>query len=185
MVNSGARANKQLDESSRVAVGRIGAAHGVRGEVRLQSFCADPADLARFGKLLTDRAGLIVQIQSMRPVKQVFVARLKGVETREQVEKLNGVMLFVAREELPQTTDPDEFYYADLIGLEARLKDGTLFGTVRSVDNFGAGDLLEIALAAGGNEYFAFTRETVPHVDIGGGYVTLVPPDSIEVRDEE
>lgn len=182
MQETGAKANQPSDDPSRIVVGRIGAAHGVRGEVRLQSFCAEPADLAGYGELMTDRKGLVLAIQSMRPVKQVFVARIKGVDTREQAEKLNGVTLYLPRERLPETDDPDEFYYADLIGLEVRLANGILFGAVRNVENFGAGDLLEVSLAAGGSEYFAFTRETVPHIDVAAGFLTLVPPPSVEAR---
>lgn len=172
---------KEPEMPGHVAVGRIGAAHGVKGEVRLQSFCAVPGDIAEYGALATAQHGTL-EIASLRPAKDHFVARFKDVADRDVAEKLNGVMLYVARDKLPEP-DEDEFYYSDLVGLEARLADGQNLGRVKRVENFGAGDLLLIALEGGGEEYFAFNREVVPAIRIGDGYLTISPPQSIEVRE--
>lgn len=166
-----------------VAVGRIGAAHGVRGEVRLQSFCAEPGDILAYGPLETEMGGKPIEFAALRPAKGHFVARIKGVSDRNAAEKLNGVVLYVPRERLPETEDPDEFYYSDLIGLEVRQADGTVFGEVKNVDNFGAGELLLIKLAAGGEEYFAFTEAVFPEMHLSEGFVLIAPPASVEARE--
>ena len=129
--------------SERVCIAQIGAAHGVRGEVRLKSFTADPLGVTQYGPLETED-GRRLEIEAARPTKDMLVARLKGVTDRNGAEALKNQRLYVPRERLPAPAD-DEFYYADLIGLAATTADGTLFGIVKAVHNFGAGDLLEIA----------------------------------------
>ena len=110
----------------RLLMGRIGAAHGVRGEVRIQSFTEEPLALKDYGELSTDRPGLSVTIESARATTNVLVAKLKGVSDRTAAEKLNGVELYLDREKLPPIKDEDDFYLADLIGLEARAVDQSL-----------------------------------------------------------
>jgi 16S rRNA processing protein RimM len=158
-----------------VLMGRIGAAHGIRGEVRLNSFTEDPEAIAAYGELSTNRPGLIITILSARPAKNVLVARLKGVTDRNAAEALNGVELFVPRDRLPPA-DEDEFYHADLVGLEARREDGSVIGRVAALPNYGAGDLIEIETDSGETLLLPFTRATVPQIDIPAGYLTLVPP---------
>ena len=167
-----------------VLLGRIGAAHGIRGEVRIQSFTQNPVDLAKYSPLKTDRPGLTISILSARKSKNVIIARLEGVTERSQVEKLNGVKLFVAREQLPNEDDEDSFYQFDLIGLEARLADGTVLGKVIAVPNFGADDLIEVGTNAK-TELYQFSKAVVPEVNISGGYIIIAPPDEIIVRDEQ
>jgi 16S rRNA processing protein RimM len=114
----------------------------------------------------------------------MLVVRLKGVADREAAERLTNLRLYVARERLPKPAD-DEFYYADLIGLSAVTADGTPFGTVKALHNFGAGDLLEIEPASGGNTLLLpFTAAIVPVIDIAGGRVVVVPPDEVVVEGE-
>src|SRR5262249_59312072 len=103
---------------ARVCLGQIGAAHGVRGEVRLRSFTSDPAAIADYGPLETED-GRVLEIEALRPAKDHFVARLSGVRDRDAASALTNAMLYVPRERLPQTQDPDEVYHADLIGLAA------------------------------------------------------------------
>src|SRR4051812_30996914 len=120
--------------STKLLMGRIGAAHGIKGEVRIQSFTEEPLALASYGPLSTNRPGLTIEIEQARATTNMLVARLKGVPDRTAAEKLNGVELYVDRDKLPPPTD-DDFYHADLIGLEARLADGTVLGAVMAIPN--------------------------------------------------
>jgi 16S rRNA processing protein RimM len=170
------------DASSRkLLMGRIGAAHGIKGEVRIQSFTEDPLGLLDYGPLATNRPGLTIEITDARTTPNVLVARIKGVADRNGVEKLNGVELYVDRDLLPEIEDEDDYYHADLIGLDARLEDGTSLGAIVTVPNFGAGDMLEIRDKANGDTRFIpFTKAAVPEVHIAAGYVVVVPPLEVE-----
>jgi 16S rRNA processing protein RimM len=160
---------------SRVCIAQIGAAHGVRGEVRLKAFTQDPLGVTRYGPLETED-GKLIEIEAARPVKDMLVARLKGVTDRDAAEALKNIRLYVAREKLPRPAD-DEFYYADLVGLAAVNADGEAIGTVKAVHNFGAGDLLEIEPAAGGaTMMLPFTEATVPAIDIAGRRIVVELP---------
>lgn len=167
----------------KVLMGRIGAAHGIRGEVRIQSFTENPLDIAAYGPLDTKR-GDTVTIRKARMAKHMVVAVLEGVTDRNQAEKLNGTELFIDRDRLPVTEDEDDFYHTDLIGLEARLTDGTVLGKVLSLPNFGADDLIEIGRNAKSSVYYPFTRAVVPEIDIDAGYLVIVPPDETVVEGE-
>ncbi|MBS7532771.1 ribosome maturation factor RimM [Ancylobacter sonchi] len=166
--------------TDRVLLARIGAPHGVRGEVRLFVFAQDPEALFDYGAL-TDEAGKRrFEIVAMRAAKEHFVARLKGVDSREAAEALTNQGLFVARENLPPPEEDDDFYHADLIGLAAVTAEGESFGKVVAVHDFGAGDILEIARPQddgkpGGTVMLPFTKATVPVVDIAGGRVVVEP----------
>ncbi|MCX7900635.1 MAG: ribosome maturation factor RimM, partial [Methylocystis sp.] len=135
---------------NRILLGRFGAAHGVRGEIRLQSFTQDPLAIASYGAL-TDKSGArFFELTSVRPQgKEMLLVRVRGVDDRDAAQALNGVELYVAREKLPPP-DEEEFYLADLIGLRAETRDGALIGHVVAVRNFGAGDILEVAPQSGG-----------------------------------
>jgi 16S rRNA processing protein RimM len=160
---------------TRVCIAQIGAAHGVRGEVRLKAFTQDPLGVTRYGPLETED-GRLIEIEAARPAKDMLVARLKGITDRDAAERLKNIRLYVAREKLPRPAD-DEFYYADLVGLAAVKADGAAVGTVKAVHNFGAGDLLEIEPAAGGSTMMLpFTDATVPAVDIAGRRIVVEPP---------
>jgi 16S rRNA processing protein RimM len=125
-------------------MGRIGAAHGIKGEVRIQSFTEDPLALVSYGLMATNKPGLTIRILSARTTTNVLVARIEGVNDRNAAEKLNGVELYVDRALLPEVEDEDDFYHADLLGLRVQLADGTSLGTVSAIPNFGAGDILEV-----------------------------------------
>ena len=162
---------------NRILMGRIGAAHGIGGEVRITSYTEAPLAIAGYDSLQTDRAGLVVSITRARLSKNVVIAAIKGVTDRNGAERLNGVSLYVVREQLG-AADEDEFYHADLIGLEVRLSDGTPLGTVTAVTNFGSDDLLDVRRAAGGKSvYLPFTRAVVPELHIKKGYLVAVPPE--------
>ncbi|KAF2991986.1 ribosome maturation factor RimM [Methylocystis sp. MJC1] len=164
-----------------VLLGRFGAPHGVRGEIRLQSHTADPLAIGSYG-LLTDKSGgKTFKLQSVRPQgKDMLVARVEGVADRSTAERLTGVELYIAREKLPAPEDEDEFYLADLVGLRAETRDGELIGHVVGLINFGAGDILEIQPPQGETILLPFTKAVVPIVDVAGGRVVVEPPAEIE-----
>ena len=160
---------------SRVCIAQIGAAHGVRGEVRLKPFTEDPLGVAAYGPRETEDGTRRFEIESVRPAKDMLVARLKGVTDRDAAERLANLRLYVARERLPKPAD-GEFYHADLVGLKATRQNGETIGTVKAVHNFGAGDLIEIEPASGATIMLPFDEATVPVVDIAGGKIVVEPP---------
>jgi 16S rRNA processing protein RimM len=162
----------------RVCVGAIAGAFGVRGEVRLKSFCADPAAIATYGPLWTEDGGRSFTISLTGSVPQGFSARLSGVAGREAAEALRGVRLYADRARLPATGE-DEFYHADLIGLPVQDTGGAVLGRVRAVMNHGASDILEVE-GPGGVILLPFTHAVVPTVDLGRGVIVAVPPAEIE-----
>ncbi len=168
----------------RVLVGKFGAAHGIKGELRLQSFTADPAAIKRYGPL-GDATGRSFTLTGLRLVKgDVFVARVEGIKTRSAAEALVNLELFVSRAALPPPEE-DEFYLTDLIGLTARDPSGEKIGTVKNVLNFGGGDILEMAPAAGGETLLLpFTKATVPEIDLVKAEIIVVPPVEIDAGDE-
>ena len=166
----------QGETDKRVCVARIGAAHGVRGDVKLWSFTQDPAAIADFGPLRT-LDGRSIEILSMRPAKDFFVARLKGVADRDAAERLRNVELYVERARLAKPSASDEFYHTDLIGLAAVDRGGERIGTVVAVHNFGAGDLLELKLDTDRETLLIpFTEATVPEIDVAQGRVVIELP---------
>jgi 16S rRNA processing protein RimM len=164
---------------AQVCVARIGAAHGVRGAVKLWTFTEDPFAVTRYGPLATKDGARAFEIAQAREGKGHLVATLKGVTTRNEAERLNGIELYVAREKLPVTED-DEYYHADLIGLPAVTTADELLGKVVAIHNFGAGDIIEIAPLRGPTMLLPFTNAVVPTVDIAGGRVVIELPDEIQ-----
>jgi 16S rRNA processing protein RimM len=162
-----------------ICVARIGAAHGVRGAVKLWTFTDDPLAVKRYGPLATRDGARRFEVASAREAKGHLVATLKGVTTREEAERLNGVELYVAREKLP-ATDDDEYYHADLIGLAAVTTADEPLGRVVAIHNFGAGDIIEIAPPHGPTLLLPFTNAVVPTVDLAGGRAVIKLPDEIE-----
>ncbi len=162
--------------SSLVLLGRFGRPHGVKGEVRLQSFTADPLAITGYGPF-TSADGARTFRLSARPAGDMLIARVDGVATREAAEALNGIELFAPRERLPSPTEEDEFLMADLVGCEAVLADGTVIGAIIDVPNYGAGDLLDIRPARGGPSILMpFTRAFAPTVEIAARRVVIDPP---------
>jgi 16S rRNA processing protein RimM len=167
----------------RILVGQFGAAHGVKGELRLKSYTQDPAAIARYGKLYDASGARSFAIAALRPLKDdLFVARIEGILTREAAETLTNVTLYVARQNLP-AAEEDEFYHADLIGLVARTAAGKEIGTIAAILNFGGGDILEVTLPDGGEtRLLPFTKTIVPVVDVAAGHVIVVPPVEVEAE---
>ena len=173
-----------MENRSRVILATIGAAHGIKGEVRVKSFTADPMALGSYGPLVADD-GRRLEIERLRPAKNVLIAKFRGIHDRNAAEALIGLSLFVERSALPPT-GPGEYYHADLIGLAAYDSNGNLLGEVVAVENFGAGDILEIAdKERGSSLLIPFTNRTVPDIDIAAGRLTIVPPAEIEIEGED
>jgi 16S rRNA processing protein RimM len=170
--------------SPRILVGVFGAAHGIRGEIRLKSYTADPAAISTYGPLHDESGAGVFEIEKLRSTgKDMFVARVKGVTDRSAAEALSGIRLFVARDVLPPPEE-EEFYHADLIGLRVENERGDLLGTILALHNFGAGDILEIAPPPETRDkataMLAFTRALVPTVDIAAGRVVVANDPFVE-----
>lgn len=165
-----------------VCVGAIAGAFGVKGEARIKSFCADPGAIGDYGPLSTE-GGRQFDLTITRAVKEGFAAHLSGVPTREAAEDLKGTRLYAPRDALPSLPE-DEFYHADLLGLEVVDTGGIVLGRIRAVHDFGAGDVLDIV---GGERplMLPFTREAVPTVDLTAGRVVADPPGEISERDPD
>jgi 16S rRNA processing protein RimM len=164
--------------ADRICVARIGAAHGVRGEVKLWSFTEDPLAVAQYGPLETEDGSRHFEIESVRPAKDHLVARLKGIGDRDTAETLRNLELYIPRARLPKIEDADTFYHADLVGLSVVTPDGEELGTVSAVHNFGASDVIEIKPAAGGEPLLLpFTEATVPKIDMKARRMVVVPPE--------
>jgi 16S rRNA processing protein RimM len=169
--------------SNLILVGQVAGAFGVRGEVRITAFTEDPLNLLTYKTLQRQDDSPGLTLMSGRAAKGAFIGRAKEVTTREEAEALRGLKLYLPRQALPPA-DEDEFYLADLIGLAAVDPAGAAVGTIKAVQNFGAGDLLEIAPAEGGPTWWLpFTRDAAPEVNIAGGRVVVVRP--AEIGDEE
>jgi 16S rRNA processing protein RimM len=166
-------------DSDLIFVGRVAGAFGVRGEVRITAFTADPMALADYRDLKREDGSPGLTLTAGRPVKGGLVARAKEIETREQAEALRGLKLFIPRDILPPAED-DEFYLADLIGCAVETPEGESLGAVKSVHDFGAGDLLEIQPPQGASWWLPFTREAVPEVRIAERRLIAVRPAEIE-----
>jgi 16S rRNA processing protein RimM len=168
--------------AAQICIARIGAAHGVRGAVKLWTFTEDPLAVTAYGPLLTKDGARSFEVATAREAKGHLVATLKGIATREDAERLNGVELYIARDKLPATED-DEYYHADLIGLAAVNAAGESLGRVIAIHNFGAGDIIEIAPPQGATMLLPFTNAVVPTVDLGGGRVVIELPAEVEGDD--
>ena len=181
--------NKSSVLTSSVLMGRIGAAHGLKGQVRINSYTQDPLAIGRYGELFTPTPGLVLKITSSRLAKtqkstnsqSIIIAAIEGIDTRKKAEKLKGTKLYVPRERLDENNrDDDEFLHIDLIGLEARLKNGTIFGKVIAMPNYGASDLVEIKQPSGKTVLLPFTRTNVPDIFIKEGYLNIVLPEETD-----
>lgn len=164
---------------NRICVGAIAGAFGVHGEVRLKSFCTSPETIADYQPLFSEDGETSFEISIIKPVKNGFSVRISGISTREQAEALAGTKLFVERSTLPSLPD-DEFYHTDLIGLEVLDSGGNVLGRVSLVENFGAGDFLEITGPGLKNPaLLPFTKASVPNVDLKAGRMIVDPPEGV------
>src|SRR4051794_12342541 len=169
---------------AQICVARIGAAHGVRGAVKLWTFTEDPLAVKHYGPLVTKDGTRQFEVTHVHEAKGHLVATLKGIATREEAERLNGLELYVARGKLPATSE-DEYYHADLIGLAAVDAAGEPLGRVIAIHNFGAGDIIKIAPPDGATMLLPFTHAVVPAVDLAKGRVVIELPGEVDGDDPD
>ena len=174
-----------MNDKQRVLIGRIGPPHGVRGEVTIQSYAEDPRAIASYGPLETEDGKRRVELKIVRVTAKGIVARIAGIDDRNGVEALKGLALYVERSRLPAAAE-GEFYRTDLIGLRAVDPEGRTLGSVVGVDNYGAGDILELRLeGTRETELVPFADAYVPAVDLGAGTITIVLPVVVEAKEGE
>ncbi len=165
--------------SEMICVGSIAGAYGVRGELRVKSYCALPEDIETYTPLWSEKRDRQFTLAILRPIKNGFAARITDISTKEEADALRGTDLYALRDQLPSLPD-DEFYHADLMGLEVYDTGGTLLGRVKTVQNHGADDLLELQLAgSSATTFLPFTKKDVPTVDLSAGRIVADPPDGI------
>ncbi len=161
---------KQDEKSVQMAV--IGAPHGVKGEVRVKTFTGDPLALGDYGPLRA-ADGRTFTVAAIRPAKTVVVVRFKEIASREAAETATGTELFIDRSALPDDLDDDEFYHADLIGLAVRDETGSSIGKVAAIQNFGGGDIVEVALAGRRTVMIPFTLAAIPEISVRDGFIRI------------
>ena len=159
-----------------ILVGRVAGAFGVRGEIRITPYTAEPGALLNYRDLKREDGSPALTLTAGRVSGDGLIVRAPEVATREEAQALKGLGLYLPRNVLPEIEDEDEFYMTDLVGLGAVGPDGAALGRVKSVQNFGAGDLLEIEPASGASWYAPFTKTDVPEVRLADGVVVVVPP---------
>ncbi|MDP2699555.1 ribosome maturation factor RimM [Thalassospira sp.] len=176
-----AETRKSQSSDAFVCVGMITAPHGVRGAVRVKSYTVDPDDLVSYGPLFDAKGKQKYTLAPVGHVRDQLIAKIDGVDDRNGAERLRGTRLHVPREALPETGDEDEFYLADLVGLKAFHVNGSVFGTVRGVADFGAGDVIEIALEEGRGKVVVlpFTKAMVPDVVLSERKLVVNPPEGL------
>ncbi|KRA00383.1 16S rRNA processing protein RimM [Mesorhizobium sp. Root157] len=162
----------------------IGAAHGIKGELRVKTFTGAPEALGDYGPL-SSKDGRSFEITSIRPAGNVAVVRFKGIDSRNAAETLTGTELFVDRSVLPETVEEDEFYQADLIGLAVKDETGATIGKVLAVQNFGGGDILDLMVGSRKGVLIPFTLAAVPEVSIAAGFVRIDTVAAGLVEDED
>lgn len=168
-----------------ILVAQIAGGFGVKGEVRVTAYTAEPMALLSYGPLLRADGTVGLTLISARPDKNGVVGRAKEIATKEQADALRGLKLHIPRDRLP-APEEDEFYLTDLVGLEVRDPADAMLGRVKSVQNFGADDMLEIAPAAGGQTwYLPFTREAAPEIHIADGWLRAVRPTEVGEREPD
>lgn len=166
----------------RVLLGHISSAHGIQGDVLIKTHTASPESISAYGPLSDASGGRLFEIRIVRVTSKGVVARIKGVADRTAAEALRGVELFAERSQLPETGE-HEYYHSDLVGLTAVDGEGRMVGEVIAVQNFGAGDLVEIRLTGSrASELIPFTDAFVPDVDIAGGKIVVSMP--LEAEDD-
>jgi 16S rRNA processing protein RimM len=167
----------------RILLGRIAGAHGIRGEVLIKTFTAAPENIGAYGPLSDETGTRTFKLKSARATPKGVVARLQGVDDRNGAEALRGIALYIERDRLPEAAE-DEFYHADLVGLAAVSPDGKPVGEIIAVQNYGAGDLLEIRLAGSSKtELVPFTDAAVPQVDVAARRVVVLMPGTDETEE--
>jgi len=170
--------------NDRVCLGVIAGAHGVRGEVRIESFTAEPAAITGYGPLSDERGERRLTLELVGETRGKLIARIAGIADRNAAAALKGMGLYVERERLPAPAE-DEYYHSDLLGLAVEDRDGRRLGVVRGLHEFGAGSVIEIERPGGARIMLPFTRAAVPVIDLAAGRLVVdAPPGLIEVDAE-
>ncbi|MBQ8661910.1 MAG: 16S rRNA processing protein RimM [Alphaproteobacteria bacterium] len=156
----------------KICLGAVVGVHGIRGEVKVKAFTEDERSLAKYGVVRNEDGTREFDLKIVGRSKELLRVKIKGVEDRNTAETLIGTGFYIERSRLPEPEE-DEFYHADLIGLEARGADGEKIGTVNALYNFGAGDLIELKTADGSLEMLPFTRQYVPTIDVKNGFIIV------------
>ncbi len=165
---------------TRLCLGAIAGAQGVRGEVRIKSFTEHAEDIGAYGPLSSEDGTKQFRLSHVRAAKGVVIASIDGVRDRDSAMALKGTRLYVGRDKLPASGEDDTWYHFDLIGLTAKTQDGATLGIIEAIYDFGAGDLLDIKLETTGETVLVpFTSETVPGVDVSSGVITIVMPEGL------
>jgi len=174
-----------MSKDTLILVGHVAGGFGVKGEVRITAYTADPLALTAYGPLLRADGSPGLTLTQVRATKDGVVGRSPQIATKEDADALRNLKLYVPREAFP-APEEDEFYLADLIGVEARDPSGLVLGKVRAVQNFGADDMLEIDPATGGPTwYLPFTRAATPELHLSDGWLVAVRPDEIGEREPD
>lgn len=173
------------DTERRILLGRIAAAHGIRGDLLIETYTGAAQDIASYGPLQSEDGGRSFKVKVIRTTPKGVIAHVAGIDDRNAAETLKGISLYVDRARLPAPGN-GEFYHADLVGLRAEDGQGRAIGTVIAVQNYGAGDLLELRQEGKrATELIPFTQACVPTVDISGGRVVIVAPEIVEGDKQE
>ena len=175
-----------MSKSDLICIGAIIGAFGVKGELRVKSFCTEPSDIGSYGVLTSEDGSQSFDLTVKGPIKGGYSCRIKGIQYKDQADELRSVRLFTSRENLPSLPD-DEFYHADLIGLDVINTGGEKLGRITAIHDHGAGDMLEISGKGIKNTVMLpFTREAVPTIDLAAGRIITDPPTGVfpEAGDE-
>lgn len=168
----------------KLCLGVITGAHGIRGAVKVKSFTQDPVELTNYGALSDTNGNQVYDLSIIGQAKGLLIVKIAGITNRNQAEDLKGTELFIQRETLPEAEN-GEFYHADLVGLKALDQDGDLYGIVKALFDFGAGDILEIQRYDGKSVMYPFTLAVVPDININEGFLTIIPPAEVSERDHD
>lgn len=171
--------DKDAKATERICLGVMVGAHGVRGLVKVKAFTEAPEDVAAYGAVSDEGGKRRWTLEIAGRAKGVVLVRLAGVSDRDQAQALHGTRFYVERSALPALDEEEVFYHADLIGLRVEDTAGRALGRVQAVENYGAGDLLEIVDAEGRSEMLPFTKAAVPEVDLAGGRLVVQPPEDV------
>ena len=175
---------KTLNKEQDICVGVITSVNGVKGYVKIRSFTADPSDLSKFKRVYDQNGNKSYNISIVAEKKGYVIAGIDGIKNRNEAEELRNTRLFINRSELQEPAN-DEYYHADLVGIEAKYEDGTPAGIVKEVVNFGAGDILEIySLSSEKIMYYPFNKQFIPEVNLSKGYVVLSKVEETVVSEE-
>lgn len=184
-----AKNNNGFSETDRICLGAFAGSHGVRGETKVKCFTENARDICSYGKLQSEDGKTIYELSFIRADKLGAICRVKGIDNREVMQSLKGTLLYVNRDLLPEP-DEEEFYHVDLIGLDVRDDEGVSIGSIKSVQDFGAGDLLEIDPSVTDGEaepsfFIPFTLDVVPEVKVKDGYVVFARDELLSTADDD